>query len=120
MMRGINAALPGREINIIGRAIEAYAKRFNYGVVRDFTGHGIGESFHSGLIIPHYDSAPLYNDEIKVGMVFTIEPMLTLGTYEWDMWPDNWTVLTKDKSITAQFEHTIAITEDGPEILTLA
>jgi len=120
MMRGINAALPGREINIIGRAIEAYAKRFNYGVVRDFTGHGIGESFHSGLIIPHYDSAPLYNDEIKVGMVFTIEPMLTLGTHEWDMWPDNWTVLTKDKSITAQFEHTIAITEDGPEILTLA
>ena len=120
MMRGINAALPGREINIIGRAIEAYAKRFNYGVVRDFTGHGIGESFHSGLIIPHYDSAPLYNEEIKVGMVFTIEPMLTLGTHEWDMWPDNWTVLTKDKSITAQFEHTIAITEDGPEILTLA
>jgi methionyl aminopeptidase len=120
MMRGINAALPGREINIIGRAIEAYAKRFEYGVVRDFTGHGIGESFHSGLIVPHYDSAPLYNDEIKVGMVFTIEPMLTLGSYEWDMWPDNWTVLTKDKSITAQFEHTIAITEDGPEILTLA
>ena len=120
MMRGINAALPGREINIIGRAIEAYAKRFNYGVVRGFTGHGIGESFHSGLIIPHYDSAPLYNDEIKVGMVFTIEPMLTLGTHEWDMWPDNWTVLTKDKSMTAQFEHTIAITEDGPEILTLA
>ena len=120
MMRGINAALPGREINIIGRAIETYAKRFNYGVVRDFTGHGIGESFHSGLIIPHYDSAPLYNDEIKVGMVFTIEPMLTLGTHEWDMWPDNWTVLTKDKSLTAQFEHTIAITENGPEILTLA
>ena len=119
MMRGINAALPGREINIIGRAIETYAKRFNYGVVRDFTGHGIGESFHSGLIIPHYDSAPLYNEEIKVGMVFTIEPMLTLGTHEWDMWPDNWTVVTKDKSITAQFEHTIVITEDGPEILTL-
>lgn len=119
MMRGINAALPGREINIIGRAIETYAKRFNYGVVRDFTGHGIGESFHSGLIVPHYDSSPLYNDEIKVGMVFTIEPMLTLGTYEWDMWPDNWTVVTKDKSITAQFEHTIAITDNGPEILTL-
>lgn len=120
MMRGINAALPGRQINIIGRAIEAYAKRFNYGVVRDFTGHGIGESFHSGLIIPHYDSAPLYGDEIKVGMVFTIEPMLTLGTNEWDMWPDNWTVVTKDKSITAQFEHTIVITENGPEILTLS
>jgi methionyl aminopeptidase len=119
MMRGINAALPGRNLSIIGRAIESYAKRFNYGVVRDFTGHGIGEAFHSGLIVPHYDSAPLYNDEIKVGMVFTIEPMLTLGTHEWDMWADDWTVTTKDKSITAQFEHTIVITDDGPEILTL-
>jgi methionyl aminopeptidase len=120
MMRGINSALPGRQVNIIGRAIESFAKRFNYGVVRDFTGHGIGEAFHSGLIIPHYDSAPLYDDEIKVGMVFTVEPMLTLGTHEWEMWPDNWTVFTKDKSITAQFEHTIAITESGPEILTIA
>jgi methionyl aminopeptidase len=119
MMRGINAALPGRSVNIIGRAIETYAKRFSYGVVRDFTGHGVGEAFHSGLIIPHYDSAPLYDDEIKVGMVFTIEPMLTLGTHEWDMWTDDWTVVTKDRSITAQFEHTIVITEDGPEILTL-
>lgn len=119
MMRGISAAVAGRQVNIIGRAIEAYAKRFGYGVVRDFTGHGIGESFHSGLIIPHYDSAPLYDDEIKVGMVFTIEPMLTLGTHEWNMWSDNWTVVTRDKSWTAQFEHTLVITEDGPEILTL-
>lgn len=119
MMRGINAALPGRQVNIIGRAIESYAKRFGYGVVRDFTGHGIGESFHSGLIIPHYDSAPLYDDLIEVGMVFTVEPMLTLGTHEWDLWPDDWTVTTKDKSLTAQFEHTIAVTESGPEILTL-
>ena len=119
MMRGINAALPGRSINIIGRAIETYAKRFNYGVVRDFTGHGVGEAFHSGLVIPHYDSAPHYNEEIQVGMVFTIEPMLTLGTHEWDMWSDDWTVVTKDRSITAQFEHTIVITDDGPEILTI-
>ncbi len=119
MMRGINAALPGRSVNIIGRAIEKYAKRFNYGVVRDFTGHGVGEAFHSGLVIPHYDSAPHYAEEIQVGMVFTIEPMLTLGTHEWDIWSDDWTVVTKDRSITAQFEHTIVITEDGPEILTL-
>ena len=119
MMRGINAALPGRTVNIIGRAIETYAKRFDYGVVRDFTGHGVGEAFHSGLIIPHYDSAPHFDDEIKVGMVFTIEPMLTLGTHEWDIWSDDWTVITKDRSITAQFEHTIVITDDGPEILTL-
>ena len=120
MMRGINAALAGRQVNIIGRAIETYAKRFCYGVVRDFTGHGIGEAFHSGLIIPHYDSAPQYDDEIQVGMVFTIEPMLTLGTHEWNMWADNWTVVTKDLSWTAQFEHTIVITENGPEILTQA
>lgn len=117
--RGIAAVAPGREVNLIGRAIESYAKRFGYGVVRDFTGHGIGESFHSGLIIPHYDSAPLYSDVMEVGMVFTIEPMLTLGTHEWDMWPDGWTVLTKDKSITAQFEHTLVVTETGAEILTL-
>ncbi len=119
MMRGIKAALPGRTVNIIGRAIETYAKRFDYGVVRDFTGHGVGEAFHSGLVIPHYDSAPHFDDEIKVGMVFTIEPMLTLGTHEWEIWSDDWTVITKDRSITAQFEHTIVITDDGPEILTL-
>ena len=120
LSRGISVVAPGRQVNLIGRAIEAYAKRFNYGVVRDFTGHGIGESFHSGLIIPHYDSAPMYADEMKVGMVFTIEPMLTLGTHNWQMWEDGWTVVTKDKSITAQFEHTIVVTETGAEILTLA
>ena len=118
MMRGINAALPGRSVNIIGRAIETYAKRFNYGVVRDFTGHGVGEAFHSGLVIPHYDSAPHFDDEIKVGMVFTIEPMLTLGTHEWDIWSDDWTVTTKDRSITAQFEHTVLVTDTGVDVLT--
>lgn len=117
--RGIAAVAPGREVNIIGRAIESYARRFGYGVIRDFTGHGIGQSFHSGLIIPHYDSAPLYADTIQVGMVFTIEPMLTLGGHEWDMWADGWTVATRDRSMTAQFEHTIAVREHGIEILTL-
>ena len=119
MMRGIRAAKPGREVNIIGRAIETYAKRFNYGVVRDFTGHGVGTSFHSGLIIPHYDE-PAYRDIIEPGMVFTVEPMLTLGSQDWDMWKDDWTVTTKDKSFTAQFEHTVLITESGAEILTEA
>ncbi len=118
--RGISAVAPGRQVNLIGRTIEAYAKRFGYGVVRDFTGHGIGEAFHSGLIIPHYDSAPQYDDVMEVGMVFTIEPMLTLGTHKWKMWDDGWTVVTADKSITAQFEHTIVVTESGAEILTLA
>ena len=117
--RAIAVVAPGRQINVIGRTIEAYAKRFGYGVVRDFTGHGIGKAFHSGLIIPHYDAAPQYATEMEVGMVFTIEPMLTLGSYNWDMWQDNWTVVTKDRSITAQFEHTLVVTESGAEILTL-
>ena len=117
--RAIASVMPGRPINVIGRTIESYAKRFGYGVVRDFTGHGIGEAFHSGLVIPHYDAAPLYSNTMEVGMVFTIEPMLTLGTHEWDMWPDGWTVATKDKSITAQFEHTLVVAESGAQILTL-
>jgi methionyl aminopeptidase len=117
--RAIASVMPGRAINVIGRTIESFAKRFNYGVVRDFTGHGIGEAFHSGLVIPHYDAAPHYSNIMEVGMVFTIEPMLTLGTHEWDMWADGWTVATRDKSITAQFEHTLVVTESGAEILTL-
>ncbi|MBO2990102.1 type I methionyl aminopeptidase [Leucobacter tardus] len=120
MMRGIKAARPGRQVNIIGRVIETYAKRFGYGVVRDFTGHGVGAAFHTGLIIPHYDSAPQYDDVIRAGMVFTVEPMLTLGTHEWDMWSDDWTVTTRDRSITAQFEHTVHITDSGFELLTVS
>lgn len=119
LRRAIKAVAPGREINVIGRTIESYAKRFGYGVVRDFTGHGVGEAFHTGLIIPHYDAAPAYSRLIEPGMVFTIEPMLTLGTIEWDMWDDNWTVLTKDRKRTAQFEHTLLVTDTGAEVLTL-
>jgi methionyl aminopeptidase len=117
LMRGINAVKPGRRLNVIGRVIESYAKRFGYGVVRDFTGHGIGTSFHSGLIVPHYDT-PLYDDEIQVGMTFTIEPMLNLGTHEWVMWDDGWTVVTRDGRRSAQFEHTLLVTPTGAEILT--
>lgn len=117
--RAIKAVAPGRQINVIGRAIESYAARFGYGVVRDFTGHGVGSSFHSGLIIPHYDPSPLYNDLLEPGMVFTIEPMLTIGTIHWDMWADGWTVTTKDKSLSAQFEHTLVVTDTGADILTL-
>lgn len=116
-MRGIRAAKPGRQLNVIGRVIESYAKRFGYGVVRDFTGHGIGRSFHSGLVVLHYDE-PSVQTVIEPGMTFTIEPMITLGTHEYDVWEDEWTVTTRDKSWTAQFEHTILITEDGNEILT--
>ncbi|SDT08591.1 type I methionyl aminopeptidase [Actinopolymorpha singaporensis] len=118
MMRGIKAVRPGRQVNVIGRVIASYARRFGYGVVEEFTGHGIGTAFHSGLIIPHYDE-PRFDTVIEAGMTFTIEPMLTLGTHEWDMWDDGWTVVTKDRRRSAQFEHTVLVTEQGAEILTL-
>jgi methionyl aminopeptidase len=117
-MRAIKAVRPGRLLNVVGRVIESYAKRFDYGVVRDFTGHGIGRSFHSGLVILHYEE-PTVTTEIEAGMTFTIEPMITLGGIDYDIWSDGWTVTTKDKKWTAQFEHTIVVTETGAEILTL-
>ncbi|EEW49456.1 methionine aminopeptidase, type I [Corynebacterium efficiens YS-314] len=118
LMRSIRAAKPGREINIIGRVIESYAKRFGYNVVRDFTGHGIGPTFHNGLIVLHYDSTQ-YRDLLVPGMTLTIEPMINLGSLDYEIWDDGWTVQNKDRKFTAQFEHTIVITEDGNEILTL-
>ncbi len=118
LRRAIRAVKPGRQINVIGRVIESYARRFGYGVVTDFTGHGVNTSFHSGLIIPHYDD-PRFDTVIETGMTFTIEPMLTLGTIDWDIWDDGWTVVTKDRRRTAQFEHTLVVTETGAEVLTL-
>jgi len=117
--RGIKAVAPGRQINVIGRVIEKYASRFGYGVVREYTGHGVGPAFHTGLVVPHYDAAPAYDTVITPGMVFTIEPMLDLGTEQWRMWDDDWTVVTADGSRSAQFEHTLLVTETGAEVLTL-
>ncbi|HSR22691.1 MAG TPA: type I methionyl aminopeptidase, partial [Candidatus Eisenbacteria bacterium] len=117
MMRGVRAVMPGRQLNVIGRVIESYARRFGYGVVRDFTGHGIGATFHSGLIVPHFDD-PDATTVMEPGMTFTIEPMLTLGTIEYEVWPDGWTAVTRDRKRTAQFEHTVLVTADGYEILT--
>jgi methionyl aminopeptidase len=118
MMRGIRAVAPGRPLNAVGRVIESYARRFGYGVVRDFTGHGIGTNFHSGLIVPHFDD-PDTAVIMEQGMTFTIEPMLTLGMIDYDVWPDGWTAVTRDGKRTAQFEHTLVVTADGYEILTL-
>jgi methionyl aminopeptidase len=117
LVRAINAVKPGRQVNVIGRVIESYAKRFGYGVVRDYTGHGVHTIFHSGLVIPHYDE-PAYDTVIRPGMTFTIEPMITLGSGDWYMWDDGWTVLTADGSRCAQFEHTLVVTEKGAEVLT--
>ncbi len=118
MMRGIRAVKPGRSISVIGRVIESYAKRFGYGVVRDYTGHGIGTAFHTGLVVLHYDE-PRVDTVLEPGMTFTIEPMLTLGSIDADIWPDGWTVVTRDGRRSAQFEHTVLVTDDGVEILTL-
>jgi len=118
MNRGIRAVAPGRPLNTVGLVIEKYAGRFGYGVVRDFTGHGIGKTFHSGLVVPHYDD-PRNTVVMEPGMTFTIEPMLTLGSISYEVWKDGWTAVTKDRKRTAQFEHTILVTEDGHEILTL-
>jgi methionyl aminopeptidase len=118
LRRAIKAVAPGRQLNVIGRVIESYAKRFGYGVVRDYTGHGIGRTFHSGLVVLHYDE-PSVTTVLEKGMTFTIEPMITLGGIDWDLWDDGWTVTTKDKSWTAQFEHTLVVTDTGAEILTL-
>ena len=118
MLRGIRAVKPGRPISVVGRVIESYAKRFGYGVVRDYTGHGVGPSFHTKPTILHYDE-PRATTLLEPGMTFTVEPMLTLGGVEWTMWDDGWTVLTKDGSTAAQWEHTLVVTDDGAEILTL-
>ena len=118
-LRAIRAVQPGRAINVIGRVIESYARRFGYGVVREFTGHGVGPAFHDGLVVPHVDD-PTATTVIEPGMTFTIEPMLTLsGETGWYQWDDDWTAVTADHSRTAQFEHTILVTSTGAEILTL-
>lgn len=114
---GIAAARPGRPINEIGRAIQEHAEKYGFGVVRDFVGHGIGEQFHTDIQICHYYH-PRLTDVIEPGMVFTIEPMITAGTWKARVWSDGWTAVTADGSRTAQFEHTVLITDDEPELLT--
>lgn len=117
MNRAIRAVRPGRPLSVIGRVIESYAARFGYGVVRDYTGHGVHTAFHSGLVVLHYDE-PRLDTPMEVGMTFTIEPMLCLGDYHSHQWDDGWTVVTNDRSWVAQFEQSLAVTPNGAEILT--
>jgi methionyl aminopeptidase len=117
LLRAIAAVKPGRPISVIGRVIESYARRFGYGVVRDYTGHGVGPSFHTKPTVLHYDD-PSSTLLMEPGMTFTIEPMLTLGGVDWVLWPDHWTVATRDGSLAAQWEHTLVVTDSGAEILT--
>jgi methionyl aminopeptidase len=117
MERGIEAVRPGQPISDIGQAIQDHAEAQGYGVVRDFIGHGIGEQFHTDLQIPHYYT-PHASTVMQAGMTFTIEPMITMGTYQFRLWPDGWTAVTNDGLRTAQFEHTVLVTDDGAEVLT--
>jgi methionyl aminopeptidase len=116
---GIAAVRPGRPVNVIGKAIEAHATANGFGVVRAFCGHGIGEDFHVEPQVLHYFE-PTATEPIEEGTFFTIEPMLTMGRPDHVVWPDGWTAVTADGRRSAQFEHTIHVTRDGAEVLTVA
>lgn len=117
LRRGISVVKNGVRVRDIGGAIQDYAESFNYGVVRDYVGHGVGREFHEAPQIPHYRSKGA-NPRLRTGMIFTIEPMINLGTYETFLEGDGWTVRTADRKLSAQFEHTILVTDEGHEILT--
>jgi methionyl aminopeptidase len=116
--RGIAAVAPDAPVSDIGKAIESHANGNGFDVVRAFVGHGIGQQFHTDLQIPHYHE-PRLTTLIESGMVFTIEPMIAMGSGRHAMWDDGWTAVTADGSRTAQFEHTLLVTETGAEVLTL-
>ncbi len=117
MWLGIEAVKPGRPLSDIGRAIEDHAKAHRYGVIRAFIGHGIGEQFHTDIQVLHYYDSR--NSMImRPGMTFTVEPMISLGSWQHRMWDDDWTAVTADGRRTAQFEHTLVVTDDGVEVLT--
>ncbi len=119
MMRGIAAIRPGGWTNDIGAAIQSFVEAERCSVVRDFCGHGLGEVFHDAPTILHYVE-PAYNVELKPGMIFTVEPMVNLGRPHVKVLADGWTAVTRDRSLSAQFEHTVGVTETGVEIFTLS
>lgn len=116
--RGMEAVKPGARIGDIGAAIQEYAEAVGFSVVRDFVGHGISHIFHTAPQIPHYGQRGT-GKKLRPGMVFTIEPMINEGTWEVEVLADEWTAVTKDRKLSAQYEHTIVVTETGYEILTL-
>ncbi|MBZ8180160.1 type I methionyl aminopeptidase [Oscillatoria salina] len=119
LRRGIAEVAPGKKIGDIGAAIQEYAEAHGFSVVQDFVGHGISHVFHTAPQVPHYGTRGK-GKRLRAGMVFTIEPMINEGTWEAEVLDDGWTALTKDRKLSAQFEHTIAVTDDGVEILTLS
>ena len=117
MWLGIEAVKPGRPLSDIGKAIETHAKKYRYGVIRAFVGHGIGEEFHGDIQVLHYYDTR-NSLTMRPGMTFTIEPMISLGSWQFRMWDDDWTAVTADGNRTAQFEHTILVTDDGFDVFT--
>ena len=119
MMRGIETVKPGNTTGDIGFAIQSFVEKKNYSVVRDFCGHGLGKVFHDKPSVLHFGE-PGSGDVLKEGMFFTIEPMINIGSYEMKILNDGWTAVTRDKSLSAQFEHTLAVTASGYEVFTLS
>jgi methionyl aminopeptidase len=119
LMRGIKVVKPGATLGDIGHVIQSYAEGLKYSVVRDFCGHGVGRVFHQAPNVMHY-GRPGQGLALQAGMIFTIEPMINTGRHDTKILADNWTAVTKDKSLSAQFEHTIGVTKDGCEIFTLS
>lgn len=119
MMKGIELVKPGVTLGDIGHAIQKHAEAQNYSVVRDFCGHGLGKVFHTPPSVLHYGN-PGTGMALKTGMFFTIEPMINAGRYDIKVLSDNWTAVTRDRSLSAQFEHSLAVTETGYEIFTLS
>jgi methionyl aminopeptidase len=119
MMRGIEVVKPGATLGDVGHAIQTYAEAARFSVVRDFTGHGIGQKFHIAPTVLHYGQ-PGEGIILDEGMIFTIEPMINTGTWQVKILPDGWTAVTRDRGLSAQFEHTVGVTADGVEIFTLS
>jgi len=119
LLIGIKHAVPGKYLGDIGFAIQQHAEKNNYSVIRDFCGHGIGKEFHTAPSVLHYGKVG-EGPKLKAGMFFTIEPMINMGDWRVKILNDGWTAVTKDKSLSAQFEHTIGITDKGNEIFTLS
>ncbi len=118
LMKGIEAFRAGNRLGDVGHAVQAHAERFGYGVVRSLVGHGIGERMHEDPQVPNYGN-PGTGLKLKPGLVCAIEPMITMGGWEVETLDDQWTIVTRDGSLAAHFEHTVALTEDGPEVLSV-
>jgi methionyl aminopeptidase len=117
LLRGIKEIRPGKRVGDIGAAIQAHAEAEGFSVVRDFIGHGVGRDFHSAPEIPHFGKRNT-GMRFRPGMSFTVEPMINAGEFPVEVLDDDWTAVTKDRTLSAQFEHTVVVTEDGVEILT--